>query len=94
MRADVCGGGRQGVVLQRDERGRSAEVPGHCVQDLHGVLQLQLLVQRHDAGLGPLVLDQDLTEDAVVELQEPGEHRENRVLSEHCLPKTEASHTK
>ena len=74
---------REGVVLQRDERGRRAEVPGHGVQDLHGVLQLQLLVQRHDAGLGPLVLDQDPTEDEVVELQEPGEQREKLSVSKH-----------
>lgn len=57
-----------GFVLEGDDGRSGADVSGHCVQDLHGVLQLQLLVQRHDARLCPAVSDQDLPQDSIVEL--------------------------
>lgn len=59
-------------VLQGHERRRRAEVAHRAVQQPDGHLQLQLLVQRHDAGLGPVVPEQDAPQNAVVELLEPG----------------------
>lgn len=58
-------------VLQRKERGRRAELSHRRVQQPDGALQLQPLVQRHDAGLGPVVPEQDAPQNAVVELLEP-----------------------
>lgn len=58
-------------LLERDDGRSGADVPGHRVQDLHGVLQLQLLVQRHDAGLGPVVSDQDPPQDPIVKFHKP-----------------------
>lgn len=55
-------------LLERDDGRSGADVSGHRVQDLHGVLQLQLLIERHDAGLGPVVSDQDPPQDAIVKL--------------------------
>lgn len=58
-------------LLERDDGRSGAEVSGHRVQDLHGVLQLQLLVERHDARLGPVVSDQDPPQDPIVKLHKP-----------------------
>lgn len=57
--------------LIRDNERSGAEVSGRRVQDLHGVLQLQLLVERNYTGLGSVVSDQDPAQKPVVELHEP-----------------------
>lgn len=62
-------------LLQRNDGRSSADVSGHRVQDLHGVLQLQLLIERHDAGLGPVVSDQDPPQDPIVKLHKPERKR-------------------
>ena len=67
----------EGFVLERDDGRGGADVSGHRVQDLHGVLQLQLLIQRNDAGLGPAVSDQDPPQDSIVELHKPGMDRKD-----------------
>lgn len=54
--------------LQRDYGRSSTQVASGGVQDLHGVLKLQLLVQSHDAGFRPVVPDKDPPHDLVVEL--------------------------
>lgn len=61
----------EGFLLERDDGRSSADVSRHRVQDLHGVLQLQLLIQRHDTGLGPVVSNQDPPQDSIVELHKP-----------------------
>ena len=61
----------EGFLLERDDGRSRTDVARHRVQDLHGVLQLQLLVQRHNTGLGAAVSDQDLTQDSIVEFHEP-----------------------
>lgn len=66
----------EGFILGRDNGRSGADVPGHIVQDLHGVLQFQLLVQRHDTGLSAVVSDQDLPQYSVVELHKPDTERE------------------
>lgn len=62
--------GRLLLFLKGDKRWSSTDVPRHGVQDLHGILQLQLLVQRNDTGLSSAVSDKDLTQYSVVELHE------------------------
>lgn len=47
------------VILERDHRGRSADIPRCSVEQLDGVLQLQLLVEGHNAGFDPVVSEQD-----------------------------------
>ena len=61
----------QGFILERDDGRSRTDVSGHRVQDLHGILQLQLLVQSHNTGLRPAVSDEDLAQDSIVELHKP-----------------------
>lgn len=82
----------KGFILERDDGRSSADVSRHRVQDLHGVLQLQLLIQRHDTGLGPVVSDQDLPQDSIVELHKPGTERRGNTLLSLC--ETEVSEIK
>jgi len=74
---------RDGGFVRETHNGRSgADVSRHGVQDLHGALQFQLLVQRHDTGLGPVVSDQDLPQDPIVELHKPDIERKGISIDE------------
>lgn len=70
----------EGFILERDDGRSSADVSRHIVQDLHGVLQFQPLVQRHNTGLGPVVSDQDFPQDSIVKLQKPDMERKGITL--------------
>lgn len=49
----------KGYTLERDNGRGSTDVSSHRVQDLHGILQFQLLIQSHNTGLSTAVSDQD-----------------------------------
>lgn len=82
-----------GFILERDDGRSGADVSGHCVQDLHGVLQLQLLVQRHDARLCPAVSDQDLAQDPIVELHKSVVEGSNGITRISVCAKSPAMHS-
>lgn len=71
-------------ILERDDGRSSTDVSRHRVQDLHGILQFQLLIQRHNTGLGSVVSDQDPPQDSIVELHKPEIEREGIVSIHLC----------
>lgn len=45
-------------------------VTRYCVQDLHSMLKLQFFIKRHNARLSPVITDQNLTKESVIEPHE------------------------
>lgn len=54
-------------ILERDNGRGSTDVSSYRVQDLHGILQLQLLIQSHNTGLSTAVPDQDPPQKSIIE---------------------------
>lgn len=58
-------------VLERNDGRCCAQVSHRCVQQINGILQLQFLIQRHDAGLSFVVSEQDVPQNTIIKLLKP-----------------------